>query len=242
MIFLRSTLFNLAFFGITALMALVSLPATWMKRSTTMKIVRLWVRTVYMLEKNIIGLDYQVRGWEHVPKGKSFLLAAKHQSAYETFKLHLLFDDPAIVLKKELLSVPLWGAFIRKIDPIAIDRSSKKQSIKLLMAEVQRVKDQHRPIVVFPQGTRVRTTTTTTEKPYKSGIGRMYEASELPIVPLALNTGLFWPKMSWIKKPGTVIFEFLPVIEPGMTSDEAMKILESRLEDASSKLLSSRQK
>jgi 1-acyl-sn-glycerol-3-phosphate acyltransferase len=237
MIFFRSTFFNIAFFGITALMALMTLPATWMKRKTTMKIVRLWVRTVYMLEKSILGLDYEVRGWENVPKNQAFLLAAKHESAYETFKMHILFDDPAIVLKKELTQVPLWGAFIRKSDPIAIDRSSIKQSIKSLMSEVQRVKAQGRPIVVFPQGTRVKPTTTTQEKPYKSGIARMQEASGLPIIPLALNTGLFWPKMSWVKKPGKVIFEFLPAIEAGQPHDEVMKILEIKLESASAALL-----
>lgn len=234
---LRSTLFNIAFFSITALMALVTLPTTWMKRATAMKTVHLWVNTVYFLERHILGLNYEVRGWQNVPQGKPFLLAAKHQSAYETFKLHVLFDDPAIVLKRELLSVPLWGAFIRKIDPIAIDRSSQKQAIKSLMAEVARVKNQNRPIVVFPQGTRVRPDATTAQKPYKSGIGHMYESSGLPIVPLALNTGSFWPKMSWIKKPGTVIFEFLPPIEPGKSSDEVMKILETQLESASTSLI-----
>ena len=240
MIFLRSTIFNLAFFSVTAVIAFLTLPTTWMKRSAAMKIVRLWVRTVYALERNIIGLDYEVRGWENVPQGKAFLLAAKHQSTYETFKLHILFDDPAIVLKKELLSVPLWGAFIRKIDPIAIDRSSKKQSIKLLMAEVQRVKDQKRPIIVFPQGTRVRVDATTQEKPYRSGIGHMYESSGLMIVPMAVNTGLFWPKMSWIKKPGVVIFEFLPPIMPGLASDQVMPVLEEKLERASLALLPSK--
>lgn len=230
--FIRSTIFNLAFFGITAIMAFVTLPATLMKRETTMKIVRLWVRTVYFLERHILGLDYEVRGWENVPEG-SFLLAAKHESAYETFKMHILFADPAIVLKKELTRVPLWGAFIRKSDPIAIDRSSVKQSIKSLMSEVQRVKAQGRPIVVFPQGTRVKSTATTKDKPYKSGIARMQEASGLPIVPLALNTGLFWPKMSWIKKPGKVVFEFLPPIPAGKSSDEVMALLEEKLESHS---------
>lgn len=235
--FIRSTLFNLAFFGITAVMALITLPATLMKREMTMRVVRLWVGTVYFLERHILCLDYEVRGWENVPQGQSFLLAAKHESAYETFKMHILFADPAIVLKKELTRVPLWGAFIRKSDPIAIDRSSVKQSIKSLISEVQRVKAQGRPIIVFPQGTRVKPTTTTKEKPYKSGIARMQEASGLPIVPMALNTGLFWPKMSWMKKPGTVVFEFLPPIPAGLSHDEVMKILEERLETASTKLI-----
>lgn len=237
MIFLRSTLFNILFFGITAVMALITLPTTWMRRETTMKTVHLWVRTVYMLEKHILGLNYEVRGWEHVPQGQAFLLAAKHESAYETFKLHILFDDPAIVLKRELLRVPLWGSFIRRIDPIAIDRSSQKKAIKSLMSELERVKARNRPIVVFPQGTRVKPETTTVEKPYKAGIARMQESSGLPIVPMALNSGSFWPKMSWIKKPGTVVFQFLPPIPPGQAPDEVMAFLEERLETASRALI-----
>lgn len=235
-ILIRSALFNIVFFTVTPLMALCALPTIWMPRDKAMHIVHAWVRVVYALERIFMNLDYEVRGWENVPKGTSFLLAAKHQSAYETMKLHLLFDDPAIVLKQELLNIPLWGLFLGKIDPVAIDRSNRDQAIKSLLQGVQHVKEQGRPIVIFPQGTRVLPDATIAEKPYKAGIGRMYEASGLPIVPLALNTGIFWPRNSLIKRPGKVIFQFLPPIEGGEKPETVMKKLQDDLEKASEAL------
>ncbi len=232
-IFTRSTLFNLAFFGTTLVMAICTLPAIFMARDKAMRIVHLWVRLVYGLEKIFLNLDYEIRGWENVPQGQSFLVAAKHQSAYETMKLHLLFDDPAIVLKRELLRIPVWGRFLGKIDPIAIDRSNRETAMRSLIDGTLHVKQQGRPIVIFPQGTRVAPDMTAEKKPYKAGIAKMYHSSNLPIVPMALNTGIFWPRVSWIKRPGRIIFEFLPPIMPGKTIPEVMAILSNDLEKAS---------
>lgn len=235
-ILIRSTLFNIVFFTLTPLMAVCALPTIWMKRARAMFIVHAWVRLVYALEKLLLNLDFEVRGWEHVPQGQAFLLAAKHQSAYETMKLHLLFSDPAIVLKRELLKIPLWGLFLAKIDPVAIDRGNRDQAMKSLLDGVRHVKTQARPIVIFPQGTRVRPDATPSEKPYKSGVGRMYEASNLAIVPMALNTGIFWPRNSLLKRPGKVVFEFLSPIEPGRPAAEILQDLQQRLESASDAL------
>lgn len=235
-IFTRSTIFNVAFFAMTLTMALLSLPATFMGRSKAMAIAHLWVRTVYRLEKTILGLDYEIRGLENLPRGQPFLLAAKHESAYETMKLHILFDDPAIVLKQELLRIPVWGRFLGKIDPIAIDRSNRETAMKSLIDGTLHVKAQGRPIVIFPQGTRVSSDATLHEKPYKAGIAKMYHASGLPIVPMALNSGIFWPRSGWIKRPGRVIFEFMPPIQPGKTIPEVMSALSTELERASNAL------
>jgi 1-acyl-sn-glycerol-3-phosphate acyltransferase len=232
-IFARSTLFNLAFFAATLAMAICTLPATFMARDKAMAIARLWVRLVYRLEKTFLDLDYEIRGWENVPQGQAFLLAAKHQSAYETMKLHLLFDDPAVVLKRELLRIPIWGRFLKKIDPIAIDRSNRDTALRSLIDGTLHVRAQNRPIVIFPQGTRVATDASTDKKPYKGGIAKMYQSSGLPIVPMALNTGIFWPRAGWIKRPGRIVFEFLPPIMPGKTIPEVMALLASDLENAS---------
>lgn len=235
-ILIRSTLFNIFFFTMTPLMALCALPTIWMPRERAMFIVHSWVKMVYALERLFLNLDYEVRGWEHVPQGTSFLVAAKHQSAYETMKLHILFGDPAIVLKRELLSIPLWGLFLAKIDPVAIDRGNREQAMKSLLAGVKHVQDQGRPIVIFPQGTRVKTDVTAAEKPYKGGIARMQAASGLPIVPMALNTGLFWPKNSLIKRPGKVIFQFYPAIPAGKQTETLIKDLETIIETGSNAL------
>ena len=167
-----------------------------------MAVVHGFAFTTAILEKYILGLTYEVRGQEHLPEQGSYIIAAKHQSSYETFKLHTLFGDPAIVLKKELLRIPLWGMYLKKSDVIAIDRSSPKTAIKSIKDGAQHVKEQGRPIIIFPQGTRVSIDTTAQEKPYKIGIMRLQEATNLPIIPMAINTGYFQPKHKWCKKPG----------------------------------------
>lgn len=232
MIFLRSTLFNLAFFSATAVLCLVCLPGLLLPRKGAVLIIRTFVRTVHFLEKYLMGLDYEVRGIEHLPKEGAYIVAAKHQSPYETMKLHLLFDFPAVVLKKELLNIPLWGKFLAKSEPIAIDRSQGREAMQQVIDGALAVEKQGRPIVIFPQGTRVYPWQTTQDKPYKPGVIRMYKATNMPIVPLALNSGLFWPRQSWIKRPGKVIFEFLPPIRQGEDPDTLLKILEERLESA----------
>jgi 1-acyl-sn-glycerol-3-phosphate acyltransferase len=135
-----------------------------------------------------------------------------------------------------LLRIPLWGAFLAKSDPIAIDRGQTKRSIMQLLGGAKRVQAQGRPLIVFPQGTRVKPAATTDKYPYRSGAARMQEATGMVIVPMALNSGCFWPKGGWLKKPGKIIFEFLPPIPPGGKPAEVTDKLEAALEAASSRL------
>jgi len=202
-----------------------------------MGVVHLFVRKVYFLERFILGLDYEVRGQENLPQDGSFIIAAKHQSAYETLKLHMLFKDPAVILKKELLSIPLWGMYLKKSDPIAIDRSTPDTAIQSIQDGARRMKEQGRPIIIFPQGTRVHVGQTTKQKPYKVGIARIQEATDLPIIPMALNTGLFWPRSGWLKSPGCVIFEFLKPIKPGLERQKLMVKIEKNTEESSTSLM-----
>jgi 1-acyl-sn-glycerol-3-phosphate acyltransferase len=234
--FLRSSIFNLLFYGATAIACILCLPGLLLPKEKAMIIVHAFVGTIHFLEKHILGLKYEVLGKENLPKEGSFIIAAKHQSPYETFKLNILLHDPAIVLKQELLNIPLWGKFLSKIDPIAIDRSKGSTAMKQIIDGALHVKEQNRPIVIFPQGTRVYPEETPKEKPYKIGVYRMYEATELPIIPLALNTGAFWPRRSWNKKAGTVTFEFLPPIKAGLNSKEFMAKIQTDLENKSNLL------
>ncbi|MCB9991682.1 MAG: 1-acyl-sn-glycerol-3-phosphate acyltransferase [Rhodospirillales bacterium] len=236
MILLRATLFNIIFYGANALACIVCLPGLLLSREGAFVIIRSYVRSIHFLEKYILGLDYEVRGLEHLPKDGSFIVAAKHESAYETFKLHILFDDPAVVLKQELLRIPLWGKFLQRIHPIAIDRSKGRMASQQVIDGAQRVAKEGRPIIIFPQGTRVYTWQTVKDRPYKSGAMRMYAATDMPIIPLALNSGVYWPRKGWIKRPGKVIFEFLPPIPQGRDPETIMPELESRLEGASKAL------
>lgn len=227
---LRSTTFNFAFYGLTALACIALLPGLLLPRKKAMGIVRLFVGGVYFLERNILLLDYEVRGREHLPRQGSFIVAAKHQSPYETMKLNVLFDDPAIVLKRELLRIPLWGRYLAISDPIAIDRSKGKESMKQLMEGANRVKEQGRPVIIFPQGTRVWPWQTPGDKPYKPGAVRMGAEAGLPVIPMALNSGMFWPRRSWLKRPGKVVFEFLPPAPEGSDTHAAMRYIQDAVE------------
>ncbi len=235
--FIRSTIFNLCFYVLTGVACVVLLPTLVLPRKFYMAVVHGFVGTTAFLEKYILGLTYEIRGAENLPANGSYIVAAKHQSSYETFKLHILFKDPSIVLKKELLKIPLWGKYLEKSDVIAIDRSSPKAAIKSIQDGAKHVASQGRPIVIFPQGTRVSIDTTAKEKPYKIGIMRIQEATKLPIIPMATNTGFFQPKHKWCKKPGRVVFEFLSPILPNDDPPGTLKILEMKVEEASAKLL-----
>lgn len=234
---IRSTLFNIFFWAWAVLVCVSIIPFIYSSKKTALRISHIFNNGVYYIEKYILGLDYEVRGLEYLPKEGPYLIAAKHQSAYETMKLHRLFGDPSIILKKELLSIPIWGKFLGMLDIIAIDRSNGESALNSIVNGATRMKEQGRPIVIFPQGTRVRVDASASDKPYKGGIIKMYNATQLPIIPLALNSGLFWPRNSFLKIPGKVIFEFLPAIEPANEDKKVMKALEERLEEASIRLM-----
>lgn len=236
-VWLRATLFNVAFYGFTALYCLSVTPLAFAPKRVALSIARGFTNGVYWIEKHILGLDYELRGLEYLPKDGPYLIAAKHQSAYETMKLHRLFDDPAIILKKELLRIPVWGWFLGRLDIIAINRTDREGAMSSVISGGLRMKAQGRAIVIFPQGTRTRVDASPVDKPYKGGIIKMYNATGLPIIPMALNSGMFWGRKSFLKRPGTVIFEFLPPIEPGLPDKKVMKALEERLEEASNRLM-----
>ncbi len=235
--FIRSTIFNLCFYVLTGVSCIVLLPTLFLPRSAFLAIVYGFISVTALLEKYILGLTYEIRGKEHLPKEGSYIVAAKHQSAYETLKLHILFNDPAIVLKKELLKIPLWGRYLAKSDVIAIDRSTPKMALKSMNNGAKHVAAQNRPIVIFPQGTRVPPDVSAQEIPYKIGIMRMQKATKLPIIPMALNTGIFYPKKGWCKKPGKVIFEFLPPVMPSADPSGSLKQIEMAVEEKTSRLM-----
>ncbi len=234
---IRSIIYNIFFYGLTAVACFVCLPALILPRKVAMGVVTGFVSINIFLERYLLNLRFEIRGRENVPTEGSYIIAAKHQSAYETFKLHALFNDPAVILKKELLSIPLWGQYLKKTDVIAIDRSSRETASKSIQDGALRMMAQGRPIVIFPQGTRVAIDATTAEKPYKLGVARMQEATGLPIIPLAMNSGYFWPRNGFWKSSGTVVFEFLKPIPAGMERGTLMAKLESEIEGASLKLL-----
>ena len=234
MIFLRSLVFNIAFHVWTAIVCIGLLPTLLMPRTAMMSAITWYFRSVAWLERTVVGIRYEVRGREHVPASGSFILAAKHQSAWETMKLHLLVNDPAIILKRELTWIPIWGWYAAKSKMIAVDRGAGGRAVASMVRNARPVRDQGRPIVIFPQGTRVAVGA---YRPYRIGVGVLYNSLDIPIVPMALNAGLYWARHSFIKRPGTVVVEFLPPIPPGLGRTRVMQVLEEQLEAASDRLV-----
>jgi 1-acyl-sn-glycerol-3-phosphate acyltransferase len=230
----RSLLFALAFYLWTAFLCFALLWMLLLPRRRMVAVVRWYLGTVAWLERVVLRLDHVVIGRDKLPAGGGYIIAAKHQSAWETMQLHLIFDDPAIVLKRELMSIPIWGWYARKAGMIPIDRGSPTAALRSMVRNAQPVIDEQRPIVIFPQGTR---TAPGAKAPYRAGVAMLYDKARIPVVPVALNSGLFWPRRSFGKKPGTITVEILDPIPAGLPRAAMMERLETALEAASDRLL-----
>jgi 1-acyl-sn-glycerol-3-phosphate acyltransferase len=182
----------------------------------------------------IVGTKLEVRGHENLP-AEPAIIAAKHQSAWDTFGIVPLVRDPAIIMKQELLKLPLYGRFSRKFGMIFVQRDLGPAALRRMARDAEDRAAQGRDIVIFPEGTR---RPPGAPPAYKPGIALLYETLDMPCVPVALNSGLFWPRHSIKRRPGTLVVEFLPAIPPGLPRREFMALLEERIEAASARLAS----
>ncbi len=230
---LRSALFNLCYLLWSAFMHIACLPLLLAPASWVWKAAHLWIDGTLLLLRLICGLDYRELGIENLPTGPA-IVAAKHQSAWETLFLSRRLNRPAFILKRELLSIPLFGWFIRKVGMIAVDRTGKAAALKKMVRDTNDAFAQGRQIIIFPEGTRVAPGT---HKPYQPGIAALYGQLNVPVIPVALNSGLFWGRQAWVKKPGEILIQYLPAIPPGLDRKAFMAELEQRLEPAAQKLL-----
>lgn len=228
----RSILFSFVFAFWTLVPTALVVWVVLLPQPVLVRVIQIWQSGVMFLARVIMGIRYKVVGWENVPPG-ACIIAAKHQSAYETCMLHVLFGDPAIVLKKELTRIPIWGWYAKYSGLIPIDRKGGVKSLTIMKKACDEAVKAGRKIVIFPQGTRVAPGE---KKPYKVGVVALYQDLELPVVPVALNSGLFWPKKGWLKKSGTVVVEFLPPIPPKLSRSQMMRRLEHDIETASARL------
>ena len=208
----RALAFNVAFFAWTVIVGTIGLPVLLAPRAVTMRFGRFWARSVLVLLRVIVGLDHQIRGLDRIPRG-GCIIAMKHQSAWDTLILPVVLGDPAIVLKRELLFVPFYGWYAARAGSIAIDRKAGAGALRGMVAAARPIAGQGRPIVIFPEGTRVAPGT---RLPYQPGVAALYQALALPLVPAAVNSGLFWGRRSFIKRPGRIILEFLEPILAGL--------------------------
>lgn len=237
-LFVRSALFNILFALANIVLCFGLIWALLLPYQLSHKVIMFYFRSVHLLEKYILGLDYKVEGLENLPTSGSYIIAMKHQSLYETFKGFLIFGYIAIIMKKELGHIPFWGWYARKTRMIFVDRSARGKAVQSLLENAKPVVDSGRPILIYPQGTRTAVGEGVDIRPYKQGVIRLYDRFRIPIVPVAMNSGLFWPKGSFLKKPGTVTFKILPPIQAGLKPQDALKELQVNLERESDLLLS----
>ena len=233
MIWLRSALFNVLFFSWTATMIVGMLGLMPLPRRFMQGAVRLWGIGIRFLLRALIGLDHEVRGVQYMPKGAA-VIASKHQSAWDTTIFHGLLPDPIYVMKKELSRIPFWGWYVRKAGSISIDRAGGGGALKGMIRHAKAALAAGRQVVVFPQGTR---TAPGQHRQYLPGVYAVYAAGNAPAVPVAVNSGLFWGRHQFLKRPGTITIEFLEPIPPGLDKETFMALLESRTEAATDRLV-----
>jgi 1-acyl-sn-glycerol-3-phosphate acyltransferase len=229
----RSVLFNLAFWLWTGTLAVAGLPVLLASRRTVQSYARFWLRGTQWLLVTIAGLGYEVRGRERAPASPA-IFALKHQSAWETLVCHLLFDDPAIALKRELTLIPVFGWYLARTGMIKIDRGAGPRALRSLVEGARQALARGSSVIIFPEGTRVPLGE---RRPYWPGVAGLYLQLDRPVVPVALNSGLFWPRRSFVKRPGRITVEFLEPIAPGLDRKALMAELERRLEGATRRLL-----
>ena len=229
---IRALAFTVLFYGWTTLLGIAVLPVLLGPPRAILGYGRFWVQGAFAILRITVGISHQVRGQHLLPEGP-VILAMKHQSAWDTLAINLLARDPAIVLKKELLQIPVFGWCLSRVRHIAVDRQGGSASLRQMMAQTRARVAEGRPIVIYPEGTRTRPGT---RQPYHAGIAALYGALDLPVVPVALNSGLFWPRRSLQMNPGTITVEYLPPIAPGLDRKSFMHDLETAIETAADTL------
>jgi 1-acyl-sn-glycerol-3-phosphate acyltransferase len=196
---------------------------------------KVWAKVGLWVLKKICKIDHKIVGLENLPK-EPFIVACKHQSMWETIVMHLVFNRPVYAFKKELLKIPFYGWFLTAMSGIIVDRKGGASALKVLIKQSKKYLAQNQNIILFPQGTRVPVGESSKKYPYQSGIAALYASCNARVVPVALNSGIFWPKKKITKNPGKIILEFLPAIEEGLSRQEFMSKLEDAVEKRSAEL------
>ena len=229
MTLVRSTIFFVWFVAVSVALHLGMLPTLLTPRRFTMRAPKWWCAWLLWGLKAFAGLDYEVRGT--VPQ-HGVLIASKHMSMLDTLLLYLLVPDAIVVLKRELKNIPFYGWYASKMQMIFIDRSGHASALRQMIAEARMKLAEGRALLIFPEGHRMEPGAA---PDYKPGVAGLYGQLDVPCVPVALNSGLFWT--GFIKKPGKVVIEFLDPIPPGLKRAAFMRTLEERIETATGKLL-----
>jgi len=233
LVIIRSLLFNVLFYLNLCALLFLALPTLVLPRRAILGFVRFWARSNNWLLRTICGVTFELRGLERIPPGP-LLIASKHQSLWETFALVPLFADPAFILKRELMWLPFFGWYAWKADMIPVDRGARSQALAAISARAKIELARNRQIVIFPEGTRRAPGAAPS---YKYGVVHLYAESGVPCLPIALNSGLFWPRRSIRRFPGTIVAEFLDPIAPGLDKQDFFEHLQQVIETATARLI-----
>lgn len=232
MIALRSFLFQILFYLTTALMMIVLSPIYFLTPRSYV-IPKAWASAGNWLMKVVVGATFEIEGLEHLPKTAA-IIAPKHESAWDTFMLMPSIADPVYILKRELFWIPLFGWYMKKQRLIPVNRAAKGKAMAGVMERTHKELSTDRQLIIYPEGTR---RPPGAEPVYKNGIARLYRELQVPVVPIVMHPGLFWPKNALARYPGHFKIKILPPIEPGLAQGEFLDTLITRMEEASDALL-----
>jgi 1-acyl-sn-glycerol-3-phosphate acyltransferase len=232
-VIVRSAAFNAAAAVWTLALVLVAALCLLLPPGAILAVSRVWMAGLQVLLRHLVGLDYEVRGRANLPAGPA-IYAFKHQSAWETLVTHLLLPKAAIALKRELMQIPLFGWCLRRSGMIGVNRDGRMRALRSLVEGARAALGRGVPVIIFPEGSR---TAPGRHVPYHPGVAALYLQLGRPVVPVAHNSGLFWSRRSFVKRPGRIVLQFLEPIEPGLDRKAFMAELRRRLEDATDRLI-----
>ena len=225
--FIRSLIFNIFLYVGLIIIFILAIPTLILPSKFTIFFGRVSAKYIVFILKLILNTKVIFHGLENLKKIDNYFVASAQQSMFETFALQIPLDGPIFILKKELLNIPLFGWYLRKIGSIAIVReTTTKENLNFFDKVKEKVEKSKRPLLIFPQGTRVKLED---QPPFKKGVGRIYKSLNLPCVPVAHNTGKVWPKNSFMKYPGNIHISFLEPILSGKDNEEFVKDIENKI-------------
>jgi 1-acyl-sn-glycerol-3-phosphate acyltransferase len=232
-IFLRSLAYNVLFYLLLVFWMVVAIPTYLMPARAFMGVAKAWARSSVWLMRVVCNTKVDYRGVEKIPPGP-LIVASKHQSMWETFALMPFFDAPLFIYKRELGWIPLFGWYLVKSKMIGVDRSGGMRSLMEMARRAPKEVKSGRQLIIFPEGTR---TAIDAVPDYKTGVGQIYVNSGVPCIPVALNSGLFWPRRTFMRYPGTLVVEFLDPLPPGLTRKDFITRISTSIEDATNRLV-----
>ncbi|MBU8541096.1 lysophospholipid acyltransferase family protein [Falsiroseomonas tokyonensis] len=233
MIWLRSLVFNILFFSLTAFIGILALPALLLPVEAMRWVTRFWAQSVMLALRHVVGVRLEVRGWHHLPEG-GVVIAAKHQSAFDTLIWLSLLSQPAYVMKKELLAIPIYGWHARKAGMIPVDRAGGGAALRGMLRAATTAVAEGRQVVIFPEGTR---TAVGQRVAYQPGVVAIAAGTGAPVVPVATDSGRVWGRRHFLKRPGVIRISVLPPLPPGLNRARMLSALETQIEEETDRLM-----